>query len=80
MQTDHGLIEQLADPASDAVIEGAVLISVVAFDWNCRQHIVPRYTAGAIEKLSAPPGKEMSAPEAENPRPRRRLAESHVTS
>jgi uncharacterized protein len=31
-----------------------VLITVEAFDWNCSQHITPRFTLVEIEKLSEP--------------------------
>jgi predicted pyridoxine 5'-phosphate oxidase superfamily flavin-nucleotide-binding protein len=36
---------RLVDPAYPARIERLVLFHVVAFDWNCPQHITPRYTA-----------------------------------
>jgi predicted pyridoxine 5'-phosphate oxidase superfamily flavin-nucleotide-binding protein len=32
-----------------AVVERVVVIEVVAFDWNCSQHIMPRWTAEEIE-------------------------------
>lgn len=31
-----------------AVVERAIIIEVAAFDWNCPQHITPRYTAAEI--------------------------------
>jgi predicted pyridoxine 5'-phosphate oxidase superfamily flavin-nucleotide-binding protein len=51
----HMSVENAADvPASDlaavglngyrALIERVVYIDIAAFDWNCPQHIVPRYT------------------------------------
>jgi len=38
------LIKQLEVPGYRARVERAVLITVEAFDWNCPQHITPRYT------------------------------------
>jgi predicted pyridoxine 5'-phosphate oxidase superfamily flavin-nucleotide-binding protein len=43
------LVERLRDPDYDAHIERVVLLHVEAFDWNCPQHITPRYTADEIE-------------------------------
>lgn len=41
---DHPLVaERLAVPGYRAAIERGVVISIAAFDWNCRQHITPRY-------------------------------------
>jgi predicted pyridoxine 5'-phosphate oxidase superfamily flavin-nucleotide-binding protein len=41
---DPALVARLEDPAYRARIERAVVISVEAFDWNCPQHITPRFT------------------------------------
>lgn len=40
-----------------ATVEGIVQIRLVAFDWNCSQHITPRYTLEEFEQAAA------SAPE-----------------
>ena len=37
-----------------ARLERFVVVTVEAFDWNCPQHITPRYTLAEIEKLVAP--------------------------
>lgn len=37
-----------------ARVERGFLIHVEAFDWNCPQHITPRYTEAQIEDLMAP--------------------------
>jgi predicted pyridoxine 5'-phosphate oxidase superfamily flavin-nucleotide-binding protein len=37
-----------------ARVERFVLISIEAFDWNCPQHITPRFTLAEIEELTAP--------------------------
>ncbi len=38
------LLEQVRDPSYRARIERVVLFHVVAFDWNCPQHITPRFS------------------------------------
>jgi predicted pyridoxine 5'-phosphate oxidase superfamily flavin-nucleotide-binding protein len=48
------LATQLAVPRYKAQVERFVLIAVEAFDWNCPQHITPRFTLAEIEKLAAP--------------------------
>lgn len=45
---------QLAPTAMAAKVERLVLIDVVGFDWNCSQHITPRYTAEQVDALVAP--------------------------
>jgi hypothetical protein len=44
----------LKPPNYRAVVERGFLIHVEAFDWNCPQHITPRYTELQIEKMIAP--------------------------
>ena len=39
-------IERVRDPGYKAVIERVFVIRVEAFDWNCPQHITPRFTRG----------------------------------
>ncbi|AIQ91404.1 respiration [Methylobacterium phyllosphaerae] len=41
-------VNRFAPPGYRAVIERAFLIRVEAFDWNCPQHITPRFTSGEI--------------------------------
>jgi predicted pyridoxine 5'-phosphate oxidase superfamily flavin-nucleotide-binding protein len=38
----------------EARVEGFVLVAVEASDWNCPQHISPRFTVEEIDKLVAP--------------------------
>jgi predicted pyridoxine 5'-phosphate oxidase superfamily flavin-nucleotide-binding protein len=44
------LLEKLTVPGYKAVIERLILFKVQAFDWNCPQHITPRYTAEEIKQ------------------------------
>jgi uncharacterized protein len=48
------------------VIERVILIHVEAFDWNCPQHITPRFTAEELEKSLAPIRERLAQLEAEN--------------
>jgi hypothetical protein len=48
------LIEKLRDPGYDAKLERAMLLHVEAFDWNCPQHITPRFTMEEIQAMNAP--------------------------
>ena len=47
------LMERLAMPDYTARIERAFLISVEALDWNCSQHITPRFTPDEIAAAMA---------------------------
>ena len=55
IQADDGptLIARLAVSGYSAQIERAFIIHVVAWDWNCSQHITPRYTKQEIEVMAA---------------------------
>ena len=48
------LIEKLIDNDYEAKIERFVILHVQAFDWNCRQHITPRYTIEEIRLMIQP--------------------------
>jgi predicted pyridoxine 5'-phosphate oxidase superfamily flavin-nucleotide-binding protein len=48
------LVEQLAEPDVRANVERLFFIDVVSFDWNCPQHITPRFTVEEIKELIAP--------------------------
>ncbi|PZN98045.1 MAG: pyridoxamine 5-phosphate oxidase [Hyphomicrobiales bacterium] len=65
---DPELAARLSLPAYRATAERAVSISVEAFDWNCPQHITPRFTEAEIADLLQPFKTRMTALEAENVR------------
>jgi predicted pyridoxine 5'-phosphate oxidase superfamily flavin-nucleotide-binding protein len=48
------LIEKLRDAGYEAKIERAFVLRVEAFDWNCPQHITPRYTIDEIKAMVQP--------------------------
>ncbi len=45
-----------------------MLIHVEAFDWNCPQHITPRYTEAELTEILEPIRKRLTALEEENKR------------
>lgn len=51
---DGTLAEALADPDYPGKPERGLLISVEAFEWNCPQHITPRYSVDEMIHLLAP--------------------------
>jgi len=44
------LLEKVRAPDYKAVIERIILFKIQAYDWNCPQHITPRYTVEEIEQ------------------------------
>jgi predicted pyridoxine 5'-phosphate oxidase superfamily flavin-nucleotide-binding protein len=48
------LIEKLRDKDYEAKIERAVILHLEAFDWNCPQHITPRYTIEEVQMMIQP--------------------------
>tara|TARA_Y100001001_G_scaffold31677_1_gene26327 strand:+ start:275 stop:844 length:570 start_codon:yes stop_codon:yes gene_type:complete len=45
------MLDGLQDDSYGAKVEKGMLIHVEAFDWNCPQHITPRYTQAEVEAL-----------------------------
>jgi predicted pyridoxine 5'-phosphate oxidase superfamily flavin-nucleotide-binding protein len=71
--------KQHVDPEYKAVIERVILIKVEAFDWNCQQHITPRYTGEQIREALVPLEKQMAQLQQENERLRKQLAEQSAS-
>ena len=67
-EEDPQLADALKDPAYKAVVERAVVVDVEAFDWNCPQHITPRFTAAELEPVLAGLRDQLAALQAENTR------------
>lgn len=63
---DPEFMAALSDPAYDAVVERAVVVTVEAFDWNCPQHITPRFTAAELQPVLADLTDKLTALEDEN--------------
>mgnify|MGYP001554626303 CR=1 FL=1 len=51
---DPALARSLAVAGERARVERLFVIDVVSFDWNCPQHITPRFTAAQIKESIAP--------------------------
>lgn len=63
---DPALAAGLAVPGYRARVGRAVLLAVEAFDWNCPQHITPRWSADELAGMLAPLKARLEALEAEN--------------
>jgi hypothetical protein len=59
--------------AANPRAERILVITVEAFDWNCPQHITPRFTEAEIAAAFAPMRAQLAALEAENRALRHRL-------
>jgi predicted pyridoxine 5'-phosphate oxidase superfamily flavin-nucleotide-binding protein len=57
---DPELVATLAVPGYAGRSERAALIQVEAFDWNCPQHITPRFTREELDQALAPVREEIS--------------------
>ena len=67
-ETAQKLLPDLVVPEEKTPSERAVLIHVEAYDWNCPQHITPRYTIEELEASLAPMRRRLEFLEAENVR------------
>ena len=65
---------QLVVPTYRAIVEREVRVDVQGFDWNCPQHITPRYTAAELAATVAPMRSRLSELETENQVLKHRLA------
>jgi hypothetical protein len=54
----------LVDPGSRLRPERVFAIDVAGFDWNCPQHVTPRFTADEVERMVAPLRARLAALEA----------------
>jgi hypothetical protein len=66
-------LERVRIPGYEAIIERVFLIHVDAYDWNCPQHITPRYTAEEIREGMHAVEQRMQALEQENEALRKQL-------
>ncbi len=62
---DPKLIEELKMPDYKAKIERAMILHVEPFDWNCPQHITPRFTIEEIKQITKPLRDQIEELEAE---------------
>ncbi|MGA9643250.1 MAG: pyridoxamine 5'-phosphate oxidase family protein [Terriglobales bacterium] len=67
-------IEKVRTAEYPGFTERVYVIRIEAFDWNCQQHIVPRYTEEEIREAVAPAEKRIHELEQENEQLREELA------
>jgi uncharacterized protein len=60
------LIKSFRSKGDSGAVERVILIHVEGFDWNCPQHITPRYTAEELEQTLAPVRERLANLETEN--------------
>lgn len=63
---DPALTALVTDPAYGAKIERIFRLRLETFDWNCPQHITPRFTEEEVRDAVAPLRERLAALEAEN--------------
>lgn len=80
LDADPDLAAVVAVPGYKAKPERILLLHVVAFDWNCPQHITPRFTEAEIIAIVQPLCDRLDALESENARLRAALAANGGTS
>ena len=68
------LLEVVRDEGENTFVERVYVIHLEAFDWNCPQHITPRFTVDEIRTILAPFEERLQALKAENARLRTQLA------
>jgi predicted pyridoxine 5'-phosphate oxidase superfamily flavin-nucleotide-binding protein len=73
------LAARLALPDYRGVVERAFVLHLEAFDWNCPQHITPRFTEAEIAAATAPFHALLAEIEAENTALRLALAEKDLS-
>jgi predicted pyridoxine 5'-phosphate oxidase superfamily flavin-nucleotide-binding protein len=66
LEADPELAALVAEPDYRAKPERILKLHLRAFDWNCPQHITPRFTEGEIIEAVQPLRARLSALEAEN--------------
>ena len=51
---DPGLLDRLSVPGYGGKAERAVVMTIEAMDWNCPQHIMPRFTLREVQAMAEP--------------------------
>jgi predicted pyridoxine 5'-phosphate oxidase superfamily flavin-nucleotide-binding protein len=74
VDADPALTERVSASAGKAKVERIFRLKLEAFDWNCSQHITPRFTEDDIREASRRMQDRLSELEAENAALRNRLA------
>lgn len=80
LAADPDLATALALASYRGVPERSFLLRLEAFDWNCPQHITPRFTEAQVAAASAPLHARLAELEAENAALRRACAEKDISA
>ena len=51
LDDDPDAVQAIRQPNDDSVVERGVFVTVSAFDWNCPQHITPRFTRSEVSHV-----------------------------
>lgn len=78
LDADPALSARVVDPDGRAKPERIFRLRLAAFDWNCPQHITPRFTEPEIAHAVQPLRDQLKGLEAENRRLREQLAASRT--
>jgi predicted pyridoxine 5'-phosphate oxidase superfamily flavin-nucleotide-binding protein len=79
VEGDAALVEKLFDAGYKAKPERAILFAIEAWDVNCSQHIVPRFTEPDVEEAFAAIRAKVDALQTENARLRALLAQPSLS-
>jgi predicted pyridoxine 5'-phosphate oxidase superfamily flavin-nucleotide-binding protein len=74
LAADPELAAKLTDPGYKAKVERGLILRLEAFDWNCPQHITPRFSEAELATALKPIRERLEALEAANRALRERLA------
>jgi uncharacterized protein len=74
LKSDPELAEKIVTPNYRAKVERAMIFHLENFDWNCPQHITPRFTQAELEPALAPIRKQLQDLQQENKALKERLA------
>jgi predicted pyridoxine 5'-phosphate oxidase superfamily flavin-nucleotide-binding protein len=76
LDEDPALTARTIDPAYKGRPERLIKLTLEAFDWNCPQHITPRFTEAEIARATQPLRHRVADLESENADLRARLSSS----
>ena len=77
VQDDPALAQVLTPPGLESAVERLFRIRLEGFDWNCPQHITPRFTQADVERVVRPLQARVAELEAELVGVRARLGTEH---
>lgn len=73
-------MDRVRTDGDTTVIERVFVIRIEAFDWNCSQHITPRYTTEEIQEVVRPMEERLQRLERENATLRGQLAQGSMAA